>query len=98
MRAALRRARAGWPLGLASFEVSGFINGARSILEIYNLVRAEYGHATTGNDDFKFAWVAGLEYPDIDMEAVATSILNMEKAGTVEIRKVEPAPVKGKKK
>jgi hypothetical protein len=84
--------------GLPAFEVPGFIDGTRSILDIYNLVRAEYGHATTGNDDFKFAWVVGLEYPDIDMEAVATAILNMEKAGTVTIAKREPPPVKGKKK
>ena len=84
--------------GLASFEVSGFIDGTRSILDIYNLVRAEYGHATTGNDDFKFAWVVGLEYPDIDMEAVATAITNMEKAGTVEITTVAPVPVKARKK
>jgi len=84
--------------GLASFEVSGFIDGTRSILDIYSLVRAEYGFATTGNDDFKFAWVVGLEYPDIDIEAVATAILNMEKAGTVTIAKREPPPVKAKKK
>jgi aminopeptidase YwaD len=92
-----RGAGGGLP-GLASFEVSGFIDGTRSILDIYNLVRAEYGHATTSNDDFKFAWVVGLEYPDIDMEAVATAIMNMEKAGSVEIRKLEPKPAKGKRK
>ena len=82
--------------GLPAFEVPGFIDGTRSILDIYNLVRAEYGFVTTSNSGFKFAWVAGLEYPDIDMEAVATAILNMEKAGTVEIRKVEAKPAKKK--
>jgi len=84
--------------GLASFEVSGFIDGTRSILEIYNLVRAEYGHVTTGNGAFKFAWVVGLEYPDIEMDAVATAIMNMEKAGSVEITKVAPVPAKARKK
>ena len=84
--------------GLASFEVSGFIDGTRSILEIYHLVRAEYGHVTTGNGAFKFAWVVGLEYPDIEMDAVATAIMNMEKAGSVEITKVAPKPAKATKK
>ena len=84
--------------GLASFEVSGFIDGTRSILEIYHLVRAEYGHVTTGNGAFKFAWVVGLEYPDIEMDAVATAIMNMEKAGSVEITKVAPVPAKARKK
>lgn len=82
--------------GLVSFELSGFIDGTRSILDIYNAVRAEYGNVTTGNDDFKFAWVVGLEYPDIDLEAVATAIQNMEKAGSIEITK--KATVTTKKK
>jgi hypothetical protein len=83
--------------GLSSSEVSGFIDGKRSILEIYNLVRAEYGNVTTSSNDFKFAWVAGPDYPDVDMEAVATSIQNMERMGSVEIKKLEPT-AKGKKK
>ncbi|MCX6549965.1 MAG: M28 family peptidase [Acidobacteria bacterium] len=81
--------------GLASFEVSGFIDGTRSILDIYNAVRAEYGNVTTSTNDFKFAWVVGAEYPDIDLEAVATAITDLEKAGAVEIRKAE---VKGSTK
>jgi hypothetical protein len=82
---------------LAGSEVSGFINGSRSILDIWNAVRAEYGNATTGNDDFKFAWVVSPTYPDIDLEAVASAILAMEKSGAVEITKLAP-PKSAKKK
>jgi len=84
--------------GLAASEVAGFIDGNRSILEIYDAVRAEYGHVNTSEDDFKFAYVVSPEYPDINMEAVASAIANMAAAGSVEIQKVEPKPVKGKKK
>ncbi len=61
-------------------------------------MRAEYGHVNTGVDEFKFAYVVSPDYPDIDMEAVATAITNMVAAGSVEIQKVEPKAVKGKKK
>jgi Zn-dependent M28 family amino/carboxypeptidase len=83
---------------LAASEVAGFIDGQRSVLEIYNAVRAEYGHVNTGVDDFKFAYVISPEYPDIDMEAVATAITNMATTGSIEILKLEPKPAKGKKK
>lgn len=80
---------AGRPAGLsplAAWEVSGFIDGTRTIVDIWNAVRAEYGFATTSNDDYKFAWVVSPDYPDIELEAVAAAILAMEKAGTVAIR------------
>ena len=38
------------------------------------------------------------DYPDIDMEAVATAITNMVTAGSVEMQKLEPKPTRGKKK
>jgi hypothetical protein len=84
--------------GLAASEVSGFIDGTRSILDIYNAVRAEYGHVNTNSNAFKFAYVLSPDYPDIDMEAVATAIANMVTAGSVEIRTLEPKPVKATKK
>ncbi len=82
---------------LASAEVSGFIDGTRSILDIWNAVRAEYGNVTTSNDDYKFAWVVSPTYPDIDLEAVASAILAMEKSGSVAITALPP-PKPGKKK
>jgi len=86
---------AGLP-SLASSEVSGFINGTRSILEIYNAVRAEYGNVTTSNNDFKFAWVVSPQYPDIDLELVAAAVMTLEKTGQVEITKAAPVVLKRK--
>jgi hypothetical protein len=89
---------AGFLPGLAASEVSGFIDGTRSVLDIYNAVRAEYGHVNTSSNEFKFAYVVSPDYPDIDMEAVATAITNLVTAGSVEIQKLEPKPVTRKKK
>jgi hypothetical protein len=86
---------AGLP-SLASSEVSGFINGTRSILDIYNAVRAEYGQVTTSNNDFKFAWVVSPQYPDIDLELVAAAVMTLEKNGQVEITKAPPVALKKK--
>jgi len=80
---------AGLP-SLAQSEVAGFINGQRSILEIYDAVRAEYGNVRTDVNDFKFAWVVSPEYPDINLELVASAILALEKSGQVEIAKLQP--------
>lgn len=71
--------------GLASSEVPAFVDGTRSILDIYNAVRAEYGNVTTGNSEWKFAYVVTPETSDVDLEAVAGYILAMEEAGMVEI-------------
>lgn len=71
--------------GLAGSEVPAFINGSRSIFDIYNAVRAEYGNVTTGSNEWKFAYVVTPETADIDLEAVAGYILAMEQAGMVEI-------------
>ncbi len=71
--------------GLAATEVPWSIDGVRSILGIYNLVRAEYGNVTTNNGEWKFAYVVTPETDDIDLESVATTIIAMEQAGLVEI-------------
>jgi hypothetical protein len=71
--------------GFASTSVNYFIDGKRSILEIYNLVRAECGNLQVGGTDAKFAYVLGAEYPDVDLEAVANAIRTLERNGVVEI-------------
>jgi hypothetical protein len=84
------RLRLGGLPPLAAAEVSGFIDGTRSVLDIYHAVRAEYGNVTTSNDDYKFAWVVSPDLPDIDLEAVAGAIAALEKSGAVEMRTLEP--------
>lgn len=81
-----RRRIPGLP-GLSQAEVENFIDGKRTILDIYNAVRAECGNLVTGQNDMKFAYILSPDAPDVELEAVATVILNMQKAGTVEIRK-----------
>ena len=41
--------------GLAGTEIAWSIDGTRSILDIYNLIRAEYGNVTTNSTEWKFA-------------------------------------------
>ena len=77
--------------GLAASEVAGFIDGRRSILDIYHAVRAEYGHVNTSSNEFKFAYVVSPDYPDIDMEAVYNTVQNLVAGGTVEVGKKEEA-------
>ena len=69
----------------ASTSTNYFIDGRRSILDIYNAVRAECGNLQVGSTESKFAYVLGPEYPDVDLEAVANAIRNLEKEGVVEI-------------
>lgn len=78
--------------GLAASEVPAFIDGARSLLDISNAVRAEYGNVTTSSHDFKFAYIVTPETPDIELEAVTGYIRAMEKAGLVEIVRKPPTP------
>src|SRR4029453_13256750 len=73
--------------GLAGPEATAFIDGKRSILDIYDAVRAEYGNVTTSSDEYKFAYVVTPQTPDIAIEAVANQIRALEKAGLVEIVK-----------
>jgi len=75
--------------GLAASEASWFIDGERSLLDIWQAVRAEYGQVTTSRNDYKFAYVVTPDTPDITLEAVAAYVDAMEKAGLVE---VAPAP------
>ncbi len=70
---------------LASTEIPWFVNGERSITEIWKLVRAEYGHVTTSSDPWKFAYVLTPDTPDVDLADVAAYIEAMEKAGLVTI-------------
>jgi hypothetical protein len=70
---------------LAQAEVFGFIDGRRSILDIYRAVRAEYGQVTTSQADYKFAWVVAPELPDIGLDGVVAAIDGFVKDGTVEI-------------
>ncbi len=74
--------------GLAASEASWFIDGERSVLDIWQAVRAEYGQVTTSRNDYKFAYVITPDTPDITLEAVTAYLEAMEKAGLVEI--VEP--------
>ncbi len=82
---------------MASSEVANFIDGSRSVLDIYNAVRAECGNLVTGDADSKFAYLLSADAPDVDFDAVATTIENMARAGTVEIVKKAPARKGGKK-
>jgi hypothetical protein len=71
--------------GLAGTEIAWAVDGTRSILDIYNLIRAEYGNVTTNSTEWKFAYVVTPDSPDIDIESIAANIVAMEQAGLVEI-------------
>jgi len=91
-----RRGVPGLP-GLSSSEVNIAIDGTRSILDIYNLVRAECGNLVIGSNELKFAYTLSPDAADVTLEAVATVIQNLEKSGVVEIKKLPP-PVTEKPK
>ena len=76
--------------GLAASEVVGFIDGTRTVVDIWSAVRAEYGQVTTSRNDFKFAYVVTPETPDITLDAVTAYVDAMEKAGLVEIVAAPP--------
>jgi aminopeptidase YwaD len=71
---------------LASTEIAWFVNGERSVAEIWRLVRAEYGNVTTSSDEWKYAYVVTPETTDISLEDVVAYLGAMEEAGMVEIR------------
>ncbi|MFB3853717.1 MAG: M28 family peptidase [Vicinamibacterales bacterium] len=73
--------------GLASSEVANFIDGKRSILDIYNAVRAECGNLIVGNNEMKFAYVLSPDVPDIELAQVVAAIKALEASGTIEIVK-----------
>ena len=70
---------------LASTEIPWFVNGERSVAEIWRLVRAEYGNVTTSTDAWKFAYVVTPETGDVSLDDVAAYIGAMEQAGMVEM-------------
>lgn len=70
---------------LATTEIQWFVDGERSIAEIWRLVRAEYGNVTTSTHEWKFAYVVTPDSPDITLEDVAAYLRAMEEAGMVEI-------------
>ena len=48
--------------------MTNFIDGKRSVLDIYNAVRAECGNLVVGSDDTKFAYVLSPDAPDVDLD------------------------------
>ena len=83
--------------GMASAEVANFIDGTRSVLDIYNAVRAECGNLVVGNNDTKYAYLLSPDAPDVDLDLVYAALETLQKNGVIEITKVEPKPVAGKK-
>jgi Peptidase family M28 len=83
--------------GLASSEVANFIDGRRSILEIYQAVRAECGNLVIGSNDTKFAYLLSPDAPDVGLDLVVARLQGLEKAGEIEIVKVAPAPADARK-
>jgi hypothetical protein len=83
--------------GLASSEVANFIDGTRTILDIYNAVRAECGNLVVGNNEMKFAYVLSPAAPDVDLDLVVARLQAMEKSGEIEIVKVAPKPAAARK-
>jgi len=77
-------------MGFTPTSVNYFIDGNRSILDIYEAVRAECGNLQVGSQEGKYAYVLGPEYPDVDLEAVANLIRAQEKNGVLEIVKAGP--------
>lgn len=73
--------------GLASSEITNFIDGKRSVLDIYNAVRAECGNLVVGVNDTKFAYLLSPDAPDITLEQVVSALRALEAAGTIEIVK-----------
>jgi len=70
---------------LAATEIEWFVDGERSVGEIWRLVRAEYGNVTTSTHEWKFAYVVTPESPDIALDEVASYLRAMEEAGMVRI-------------
>jgi hypothetical protein len=84
--------------GLASAEVANFIDGTRSILDIYHAVRAECGQAVLGSTEQKFAYVLSPDAADVELDLVVAALQTLEKNGVIEIVKVAPKPADTKKK
>jgi hypothetical protein len=74
--------------GDISFEVENFIDGEKSILDIYRAVDAEFGGVVQerGRTPLKFQYEIDPRYPQIKLKDVADYITAMEKAGIVKFR------------
>jgi len=84
--------------GNANSEIAAFIDGTRTVLDIYNAVRAECGHLVVGDEDTKFAYVLSPTAPDLALSAVVAVIQNLEKTGVVAIARLTPKPEPKRKK
>jgi hypothetical protein len=84
--------------GMASTEVTAFIDGTHSILDIYNAVRAECGNLVVGSNDTKFAYLLSPDAPDVDLDLVYAALETLQKNGTIEFVKVVPISPAVKKK
>ncbi len=73
---------------LARFEIPILIDGDRSVLDIYRIVRAEFGFVNSSSDEFKYAYVITPNSPDVKMQSVVDYITAMEKAGLVEVQEI----------
>ncbi len=71
---------------LARSEIPILIDGNRTILDIYRIVRAEHAFLNTSSDEFKYAYVITPDSPDVQLQSVIDYITAMEKAGLVEIK------------
>jgi aminopeptidase YwaD len=84
--------------GLAYSEVTNFIDGKRSVLDIYNAVRAECGNLVVGSNDTKYAYLLSPDAPDVDLDLVYGALETLQKNRTIEITKAEPIPAPKKAK
>lgn len=85
--------------GMAAKEVAGFIDGRRSVTDIYQAVRAECGNLIVDNNDTKFAYLLSADAPDVDLDLVYAEIERLRATGAVELVKADAgaAPKKAKK-
>jgi hypothetical protein len=78
--------------------VTAFIDGARSVLDIYQAVRAECGHLVVGDGDSKFVYLLSPDAPDILLESVMAAIRTAERNGVIELVRRPAAPEAARKK
>ncbi|MCJ7579613.1 MAG: hypothetical protein MUP98_03650, partial [Candidatus Aminicenantes bacterium] len=71
---------------LARSEIPILIDGKRTILDIYRIVRAEHAFVNTSSDEFKYAYVIAPDSLDVQLQSVSDYLTAMEKAGLIEIK------------
>jgi hypothetical protein len=85
--------------GLAAREVASFIDGKRSVLEIYQAVRAECGNLVVGSEETKFAYVLSPDAPDVELDLVYAALEALQKNGAIEfVKAAQPVSQKPAKK